>query len=345
MKKILSLMFIFVVATFAKPTIYILATGGTIAGGSSGELNASYTSGAIGVDKLISAVPKINEIANIKGEQISNIGSHHMNNDVWLKLANRVNEILKDENADGVVITHGTDSIEESAYFLNLVVKSNKPVVFVGAMRAATSMSADGPLNIFNSVSVAINKNSFNKGVLLVMNDEIHKAREVSKTNTTNVAAFTSSNSGKIGIVNYGKVEYFDEKKHTLNSEFSVKNLTKLPKVDILYAHTTDNEDLVNFCVENGTKGIVIAGMGSGSLYPSVEKALVEAMKKGVVVVRSNRVGSGTTDAGPGVSLYDEKYGFISANTLNPQKARVLLMLSLTKTDDIEKIREIFRTY
>ena len=345
MKKVFCLIFISVLVVFAKPTVYILATGGTIAGGADNELSGAYKSGAIGVDKLIAAVPKINEIANIKGEQISNIGSHHMNNDVWLKLAKRVNEILNDENADGVIITHGTDSIEESAYFLNLVVKSNKPVVFVGAMRAATSISADGPLNIYNAVSVATSKKSFGKGVLLVMNDEIHKAREVTKSNTTNVATFTSPNSGKIGIVNYGNIEYFDDKLHTMNSEFSTEDFKELPKVDILYAHTTDNGDLVDFCVENGAKGIVIAGMGSGSLYPSVEKALVNAMKKGVVIVRSSRVASGSTDMGPGVSLYDEKYDFIAADTLNPQKARILLMLALTKTNEIEKIREIFRLY
>lgn len=344
MKKLFYLLFILTTIVFAKPTIYILATGGTIAGDADSKLSGAYTLGAIGVDKLIAAVPKINEIANIKGEQISNIDSHHMNNEIWLKLATRVNEILNSD-ADGVVITHGTDSIEESAYFLNLVIKSNKPVVFVGAMRAATSISADGPLNIYNAVSVATNKKSFGKGVLLVMNDEIHKAREVTKSNTTNVATFTSPNSGKIGIVNYGKIEYFDDKLHTTNSEFSTEDFKELPQVDILYAHTTDNADLVDFLVKNGTKGIVVAGMGSGSLYPSVEKALVKAMEKGVIVVRSTRVGSGSTDMGPGVKLYDEKYGFIAANTLNPQKARILLMLALTKTNDIEKIREIFRLY
>ena len=192
----------------AKPTIYILATGGTIAGSGSGSLDSSYTSGTVTVDKLIAAVPDINKIATIKGEQISNIGSQDMNNEVWLKLVNRINELLNSGKADGIVVTHGTDTMEETAYFLNLVVKSDKPVVLVGAMRNSGSLSADGPLNLFNAVNVAISKDSVGKGVVVVMNDEIHAAREVTKTNTTGVDTFKSPNSGKIGTVFYGNVKY-----------------------------------------------------------------------------------------------------------------------------------------
>lgn len=330
---------------FAKPTIYILATGGTIAGGGDNALSGDYKSGTVTVDKLIAAVPQINEIANIKGEQISNIGSQDMNDAIWLKLTKRVNELLKNNDVDGIVITHGTDTMEATSYFLNLTLKSQKPVVFVGSMRSGTSLSADGPLNIYNAVNVAISKASINKGVLVAMNDEIHAAREVTKTNTTNVATFKSPNSGKIGSVNYGIVDYLlaPARKHTINSEFDVLKLDKLPKVEIIYAYSNDNADFVNLAVKNGAKGIILAGMGNGNPSTDVEKALANAVKKGVVVVRSSRVGSGSTSVGAEVD--DKKFGFVTADSLNPQKSRVLLMLALTKTNDISKIQDMFKAY
>ena len=330
---------------FAKPTIYILATGGTIAGSGSGALDASYTSGTVTVDKLIAAVPDINKIATIKGEQISNIGSQEMNNEVWFKLANRVNELLTSGKADGVVITHGTDTMEETAYFLNLVVKSDKPIVMVGAMRNSGSLSADGPLNIFNAVNVAINKEAVGKGVMVVMNDEIHAAREVTKTNTTAVDTFKSPNSGKIGTVFYGNVKFYmnPTRKHTVNSAFDITKIKELPRVDIIYSHSNDNPDFVNVAVKNGAKGIVNAGMGNGNPFPSALEALGEAVKGGVVVVRDSRVGSGETTLNGEVD--DGKYGFLASDNLNAQKARVLLMLALTQTTDKAKIQEFFLTH
>lgn len=345
LKKLAFFMLLGTTMLFAKPTIYILATGGTIAGAGDSALSGSYTSGTVTVDKLIAAVPQINEIATIKGEQISNIGSQEMNNEVWLKLANRVNELLADKSVDGIVITHGTDTMEESSYFLNLVTKSKKPVVFVGAMRSGTSMSADGPLNIYNAVNVAMDKNSVGKGVLVVMNDKIHAAREVTKTNTTAVDTFKSVNTGNIGTVNYGIVNYYlaPVRKHTVNSEFSVKGLESLPRVDIVYGHTQDTPDFVEAAVKNGAKGIILAGMGNGNPYPSVEKALADAVKQGVVVVRGSRVGSGSTSVGAEVD--DAKYGFLTADNLNVAKARVLLMVALTKTSDKDKIQKYFKEY
>lgn len=330
---------------FAKPTIYILATGGTIAGSGSGALDTSYTSGTVTVDKLIAAVPDINKIATIKGEQISNIGSQEMNNEVWFKLANRVNELLTSGKADGVVITHGTDTMEETAYFLNLVVKSDKPIVMVGAMRNSGSLSADGPLNIFNAVNVAINKEAVGKGVMVVMNDEIHAAREVTKTNTTAVDTFKSPNSGKIGTVFYGNVKFYmnPTRKHTVNSAFDITKIKELPRVDIIYSHSNDNPDFVNVAVKNGAKGIVNAGMGNGNPFPSALEALGEAVKAGVVVVRDSRVGSGETTLNGEVD--DGKYGFLASDNLNAQKARVLLMLALTQTTDKAKIQELFLTH
>ena len=299
----------------AKPTIYILATGGTIAGSGSGSLDSSYTSGTVTVDKLIAAVPDINKIATIKGEQISNIGSQDMNNEVWLKLANRINELLNSGKADGIVVTHGTDTMEETAYFLNLVVKSDKPIVMVGAMRNSGSLSADGPLNIFNAVNVAMNKEAAGKGVMVVMNDEIHAAREVTKTNTTAVDTFKSPNSGKIGTVFYGNVKFYMNpvRKHTVNSAFDITKIKELPRVDIIYSHSNDNPDFVNLAVKNGAKGIVNAGMGNGNPFPSALEALGEAVKAGVVVVRGSRVGSGETTLNGEVD--DGKYGFWPATT------------------------------
>ncbi|WP_430393970.1 type II asparaginase [Campylobacter mucosalis] len=344
-KKVVALMLISAVAAFAKPTIYILATGGTIAGSGSGELSTSYTSGTVTVDKLIAAVPQINEIATIKGEQISQIGSQEMNNEVWLKLAKRVNELLITGKADGIVITHGTDTMEETAYFLDLVVKSDKPIVMVGAMRNSTSMSADGPLNLFNAVNVAMSKDAVGKGVLVTMNDEIHAAREVTKTNTTAVDTFKSPNTGKIGTVFYGNVKFYmaPVRKHTTNSMFDITKITELPRVDIVYSHANDNADFVNVALKNGAKGIVSAGMGNGNPFPSVLKALNEGAKNGVIVVRDSRVGTGETTRNGEVN--DDENGFVTSDNLNAQKARVLLMLALTKTTDKAKIQEIFYTH
>jgi L-asparaginase len=329
----------------AKPTIYILATGGTIAGAATSELNTSYSAGAVTVDKLIAAVPVINEIATIKGEQISSIGSQEMNNKVWLKLAKRVNELLAKPDVDGIVITHGTDTMEETAYFLDLTVHSDKPVVLVGAMRSSTSMSADGPMNLFNAVNVAMDKASHGKGVLVAMNEEIHSARDVTKTMTTPVQTFASPNSGKLGSVFYGKVEYFmaPVKAHTTKSEFDVKELTDLPRVDILFAHPEDTDALVKAAVKAGAKGIIHAGMGNGNLFPSTQAALADAVKKGVVVVRSSRVPFGATTLEGEVD--DKAFGFIASNSINAQKARVLLMLGLTKTNDPKELQKYFLKY
>ncbi|WP_410494520.1 MULTISPECIES: type II asparaginase [Campylobacter] len=345
LKKVFILMLITISAMFAKPTIYILATGGTIAGSSSSSLSSGYTSGTVTVDKLIAAVPQINEIATIKGEQVSNIGSQEMNNEVWLKLAKRVNELLASKNVDGIVITHGTDTMEETSYFLNLVVKSDKPIVMVGAMRNSDSLSSDGPLNLYNAVNVAIDKEAAGKGVLVVMNDEIHAAREVAKTNTTAVNTFVSPNTGKIGTVIYGNVKFYMQptRKHTKNSDFDISKISSLPRVDIIFSHSNDNPDFVNASLENGAKGIINAGMGNGNIYPSALEALAKAVKDGVIVVRDSRVGSGET-MNPG-EIDDAKYGFLTSDNLNAPKARVLLMVALTNTSDPKKIGEYFLTH
>lgn len=345
MKKILVVLALSFIVLFAKPNVVILATGGTIAGSASGELDTAYTSGTITVDAIISAVPQLKDIANIKGEQISNIGSQAMTNEIWLKLSKRINELLKRKDVDGIVITHGTDTLEATAYFLNLTIKSDKPVVLVGAMRNSSSMSADGPLNIYNAVSVAINKESIAKGVLVAMNDKIHAAREVQKTNTTAVDTFESPNTGAIGSVFYGNVKYYlaPLRAHTKKSEFDVSKLNELPQIDIIYAHANDNASIIDYLIKNGSKGIISVGMGNGSLYPDSENMLANAVNNGIKVVRSSRVGSGEVTLNGETN--DEKSGFIVADNLSPAKARVLLMLALTKTTNTQKIQEMYFKY
>ncbi|WP_276147725.1 type II asparaginase [Helicobacter pylori] len=326
------------------PTIVLLATGGTIAGSGTSASLGSYKSGELGIKELLKAIPNhLIKIARIQGEQISNIGSQDMNEEVWFKIAKRAQELLDNSRIQGVVITHGTDTLEESAYFLNLVLRSTKPVVLVGAMRNFTSLSADGTLNLYNALSVAIDEKSANKGVLVVMDDSIFSAREVVKTHTTHTSTFKALNSGAIGSVYYGKVRYYMQplRKHTIESEFSLSQLkTPLPKVDIIYTHAGMTPDLFQASLNSHAKGVVIAGVGNGNVSAGFLKAMQEASEMGVVIVRSSRVGSGEISLGE----IDDKT-FITSDNLNPQKARVLLQLALTKTNDKAKIQEMFEEY
>lgn len=327
------------------PAITILATGGTIAGAGESQVGSAYKSGAVTVDILLQAVPQINDMAKIKGEQISQIGSQEMNNAVWLKLAKRINELLASDECDGVVVTHGTDTMEETAYFLNITVRSEKPVVLVGAMRSSTSMSADGPMNLYNAVSVATNPESKGKGVLVCMNECIQGARAVTKTNTTNVATFVSPDFGVLGYVYYGKVRYYRQstRRHTSKSEFNVNDAKELPRVDIIFGYANNSRAFVDAAVAAGAKGLVHAGVGNGNLYPETMDGLIAAREKGLPVVRSSRVGSGRVTLEAEVD--DAKYGFVVSDSLNPQKSRILLMLALTKTNDPKEIQRMFFEY
>src|ERR1044071_24328 len=247
----------------SKANVVILATGGTIAGAAATGTQAGYTSGAVNIDTMIAGVPGITELANIKGEQISNVGSQDMSFDILLKLANRINELAQSPAVDGIVITHGTDTMEESAFFLNLTVKTDKPVVIVGSMRPSTAVSADGPLNLYNAVGVAADPKAAGRGVLVVMNDWIQGAHSLTKTSTTAVQTFMSPLRGLVGTANYGKNDYFSspEWKHTMQSEFDVTGVTALPRVDIIYGSADMSPDLIECAAANGAKGIVIAGV------------------------------------------------------------------------------------
>jgi len=333
------------VDTMTLPKVVVLATGGTIAGAAKSNVTAGYSSGQVGVEELLNAVPEAKKLARLSGEQVSNIGSQDMNDQVWIKLADRVNAILAMPDVSGVVITHGTDTIEATAYFLNLVVHSRKPVVLTASMRPSTALSADGPLNFFNAVAVAADKESVGRGVLVVVNDWIHGAASLTKTSTTAVQTFLSPLSGLIGTVNYGVMEWYRGPigKNTVMSEFSVDQNTTLPRVDIIMA--TENMDgaLINAAAANGAKGIVIAGVGNGNMTKPALEALAAQAKKGIVCVRSTRVTTG--EVGRNVEVKDDSLNFVASLGLNPQKARVLLRLALLKTSDPKTIQRYFDEY
>lgn len=328
----------------AKPKIAILATGGTIA--SSIEdcvATTGYSVGGLSVENLISRVKGIEDLATITTKQISNIDSANMRDEIWLKLAKEINSLL-DSDFDGVVITHGTDTMEETAYFLHLTIKSHKPVILVGAMRPSNSVSSDGAKNLYNAVALAANKESKFKGVMVTMNDKILSARGVTKTHTLNLDAFSSPDFGDLGYMVDGKAYFYSAitKAHTTNTPFNISQISNLPKVDILYSYSNDgNAVAARALFANGTKGLIIAGSGAGSIHEDHEKALKELINQGLKVVVSSRISQGR------VALNSEKksLGFISAEELNPQKARVLLMLSLIKTDDISQIQDYFLKY
>lgn len=328
-----------------KRNIVILATGGTIAGAAASGTQAGYKSGAVTIDAMIAAVPGLGDMANIKGEQISNVGSQDMSFDIMLKVAKRINELMTKSDVDGVVITHGTDTMEETAYFLNLVVKGDKPVVMVGSMRPSTAVSADGPLNLYNAVGVAIDPHAAGRGVLVVMNDWIHAAHSLTKTSTTAIQTFMSPLRGVVGVATYGKNDFYStpQWKHTTQSEFDVTGVNKLPRVDIIFACADMPADLIDASVTNGAKGIVIAGVGNGNMNKASLESAVNAVKKGVMVVRSSRVAMG--NVGRNVEVNDDEAGFIASDELNPQKSRILLSLALLKPRSKTEIQNLFTTY
>jgi len=328
-----------------KPQVTILATGGTIAGAAATGTQSGYKSGAVTIDAMLAAVPGIDKVATVKGEQVANVGSQDMSFEVLMKLARRINEIAPNSDIDGIVITHGTDTMEESAYFLNLTVKTDKPVVMVGSMRPSTAVSADGPLNLYNAVGVAADPRAKGRGVMVVMNDQIHAAHSLTKTSTTAVETFMSPGRGLIGMASYGKNDFYSSPiwKHTTQSEFDISNVTKLPRVDVVFGDVDMPGDLIAASVAAGAKGIVIAGVGNGNMNKSAVDAATKAAQSGVVVVRSSRVPTGLV--GRNVELDDDKLGFVASYELNPQKARVLLSLALLKKRSLTDIQNLYDLY
>ncbi|MGC1172540.1 asparaginase [Polaromonas sp.] len=328
-----------------KQNIVLIATGGTIAGAGASSANIGvYQAAVVAVDKIMAAVPEIHTIANVKGEQIFQIGSHNFTNDRLLQLARRVTELLKSEGVDGIVITHGTDTLEETSYFLNLTVKSNKPVVMLGSMRPGTALSADGPLNLYNAVAVAASKEAVGKGTLVVMNDEIHSARDVTKTNATRVDTFKSP-YGPLGLVVEGQARFYRApiRPHTVQSEFDLDKIQALPQVDIAYGYQNMSRAAYDALVASGAKAIIHAGVGGGSVPEYMVGPLNEIRGKGVFVVRATRTGSGVVIRNN--SVKDDANDWLVVDDQNPQKARLLLALALTKTTDTKELQKIFLKY
>lgn len=325
--------------------VHILATGGTIAGSGASDTASSYRPGSVMIEQLIESVPGLSELAEVTGEQFAQVSSQDMNELLWQGLANRINKLFDSDLADGVVITHGTDTAEETGYFLHLTVTSSRPVVLTGSMRPATSLSADGPLNLYNAVSVAADVEARARGVMLAINDDLHSARDVTKSSTTDVQTFISPGPGLLGTARLGRVRYYRRpmRRHTTESSFSAGAKRRLPRVDILYAHTGMHADLVRSSVASGAQGIVLAGVGNGNAPASVVNALAEAVKANVTVVRSTRVGSGEVERG--VELDDDAQGFVVSDQLNPQKSRVLLQLCLAHELDRDAIQDAFYRY
>ncbi len=328
-----------------KPRIVIVATGGTIAGSAESTTAAGYKSGAVAVDVLIAAVPQMKKFADVRGVQVSSVGSQDMNDELWVKLAIEVNRLAAESDVDGIAITHGTDTMEETAYFLNLVVKTDKPVVLTGSMRPSTSLSADGPLNIYNAVGVASDARAKGRGVLVVANDDIHGARAITKRHTTDVETFVSPEVGLIGVCLFDDREFSRTpvRAHTTATPFKVTAGQTLPRVDVIYANAGMSPDLIDAAVANGAKGLVVAGVGDGNMTTPALDALKRAIAKGVVVVRSSRVGEGIVRRN--IEVDDDKVGTVASLELNPSKARVLLKLGLTQTSDPKKIQEMFEKY
>ena len=331
------------------PVVWVLATGGTISGGGASSTNLTeYQAGTFSGEELVAAVPGLADHATIRVEQITNVGSPNLTFDDWLTIARRIDAIfLEDANAAGIVITHGTNTLEETAYFLNLTVRHDRPVVLVGAQRPATAISSDGPLNLLNAVRAAAAPEARGKGVLVVMNDEINAARDVTKTSTYRVETFSSRELGFLGYVDGDRVAFYRQptKRHTVDSEFDITGVTRFPRVDIVYSYVEPNPVLIDALIDDGVDGIVLAGTGAGLVSGRERETLQRVMslppESRPVIVRSNRTGSGRVVPLP---AYDKR-GMIAGDTLNPQKARILLMLALTKTRDVDEIRRIFREY
>ena len=332
-------------AQAGKPNVVVLATGGTIAGAGASAVNsATYSAAKVPVDKLLAGLPELSNIANVSGEQVFQIASESFTNKELLALARRVNELAKQPGVDGIVITHGTDTLEETGFFLNLVVPTDKPIVVVGSMRPGTAISADGALNLLGAVATAASKDSAGKGVLVSMNDNIDSARDVSKLTNIKTNAFASQ-WGPLGMVVEGKTYWFRApvKRHTKGSEFNIEQITDLPAVDIVYGYGNVPATAIDALGKAGVKAIVHAGTGNGSVADRIVPKLNELRKQGVVIVRSSRVPAGFVLRN--AEQPDDKYDWVVSHDLNPQKARLLAAVALTKTQNTKQLQRIFWEY
>jgi glutamin-(asparagin-)ase len=326
--------------------VVILATGGTIAGAGAGAASsATYQAAKVPVEKLILGVPELKDAANVKGEQVFQIASESYTNEHLLQLGRRVAQLVKQDDVDGIVITHGTDTLEETAFFLNLVIHTDKPIVVVGSMRPGTAMSADGMLNLYDAVVVAGSEEGRGKGVLVTMNDEIHTGRDVAKTINIKTGAFNSP-WGPLGMVVEGKTYWFRApiKRHTMKSEFDIEKIETLAPVEIVYAYGNMSDAAYGAFVRNGAKAIIHVGTGNGSVANRVVPVLVDLRQKGVQIIRSSHVNEGGFVI-RNAEQPDDKYDWVVAHDLNPQKARILAAVALTRTSDSKELQRIFWEY
>ncbi|GJD57006.1 asparaginase [Methylobacterium dankookense] len=328
-----------------KPNVVILATGGTIAGAGADAANsATYQAAKVPVDKLIAAVPAMSGVANVRGEQVFQIASESFTDAQLVELGKRVSALLKQDDVDGVVVTHGTDTLEETALFLDLVVKSDKPIVVVGSMRPSTAISADGALNLLDAVTVAGSKEAVGKGVMVTMNDQIQAGRDVTKRVNVVPSAFYSQ-WGPLGMVVEGKTYFFrsSAKRHGKASEFDIDAIDSLPTVAIVYGSGNMYPGAYKAAVDAGAKAIVHAGTGNGSVAGYLVDTLKDIRSKGTLIVRSSRVGDGIVLRN--AEQPDDKYDWVVAHDLNPQKAKILTAVALTKTGDTKELQRIFWEY
>ncbi|HSV47260.1 MAG TPA: type II asparaginase [Ramlibacter sp.] len=329
----------------AKPNVVILATGGTIAGaGASAANSATYAAAKVPVEKLIAGLPELAGVATVRGEQVFQIASESFTNEHLLKLGKRVSALAKQADVDGIVVTHGTDTLEETAYFLNLVIRTDKPIVVVGSMRPGTALSADGALNLLNAVTVAASKDAAGRGVLVTMNDEIQSGRDVSKSVNIKTDAFKSQ-WGPLGMVVEGQNYWFRApvKRHTMQSEFNIDEIAALAPVEIVYSYGNVPREGFDSVGKMGVKALVHGGPGNGSVADRIVPVLQQLRGQGVQIIRSSRVPDGFVLRN--AEQPDDKYDWVVAHDLKPQKARILAAVALTRTVDAKELQRIFWTY
>ena len=331
--------------TTQKANVVVLATGGTIAGaGASAANSATYQAAKVPVDKLLAGLPDLADVANVRGEQVFQIASENFTNDKLIALAKRVSALAKDPAVDGIVVTHGTDTLEETSFFLTLTVHTEKPIVVVGSMRPGTAMSADGTLNLYDAVAVAAAPESRGKGTLIVMNDDILSGRDSGKRINIKTNAF-GSQWGALGSIVEGKSYWFRSpvKRHTMASEFDIDTIETLPMVSIVYGSGEMGTVMAEAAGKAGAKAIIHAGTGNGSVPDYEVGALRKLRADGVQIIRSARVPDGFVLRNS--EQPDDKYDWVVAHDLNPQKAKILAALALTRTSDTKELQRIFWQY
>ena len=323
--------------------IVIIATGGTIAGSGKIGKATDYHAGKIDIKEIIDSIPTINEVANLKAIQLFNVDSNEMDEKHWLCLTKKINELANRDDVDGIVVTHGTDTLDETAYFLNLTVHTYKPIVLTGAMRPASATSADGPMNLYQAVCLASSDEALGHGVMALFSSTIYSGRDIQKVSNFKIDAFDQKDFGCLGYMYDDKVLMFSRtfKKHTLQSIFSKCLPEELPAVGIVYYYAGAKVELLKMMADEH-QGIVIIGSGSGN-YSRVWLQEIERLtNQGIVFVRASRVNQGIVYKS---DVFDPHNVCIPSNTLSGQKARVLLMLALSKTRNINEIRRIFDEY